>query len=115
MSDSYYVGQAATVGAHATAHDITFSQVLNQGCASIDLPQLEDELVVLRQELKKQANALEHDIAIAEVANAEIAAKSGDRDKAIDHLRKAGKWVLEVAASIGCEVAASAIRVALGI
>jgi hypothetical protein len=115
MSDSYYVGQAAAVGTHATAHDITFSQALSQGSTSIDLSQLEYELAVLRQELKKQANTPEHDIAIAEVANAEIAVKSGDRGKAIGHLRKAGKWVLGVATSIGCGVAASAIKAALGI
>lgn len=115
VSDSYFVGQAAAVGTHATAHDITFNQTLNQGGISIDLRKLEYELSILRQELRKQANTPEHDIAIAEVANAEIAAKSGDQSKAISHLRKAGKWVLAVATSIGCGVAASAIKAALGI
>jgi hypothetical protein len=115
MGDIYTAGQAAAFGPHAQAHDVTFNQVWNQMGATIDLPQLENELGVLRQALKEQASEPEHDIAIAEVASAEIAAKNGDGSKVIEHLRKAGKWVHDIAIAIGCELAASVIVKALGI
>jgi hypothetical protein len=114
MGDIYTAGQAAAFGPHAQAHDVTFTQVWNQISATIDLPQLENELGALRQALKKQASLPEHDIAIAEVASAEIAAKNRDGNKVIEHLRKAGKWVRQVAIDTSCELAASVITKALG-
>lgn len=115
MSDTYTAGQAAAFGPHAQAHNVTFKQVWNQIGATVDLPQLENELGILRQALKKQASAPEHDIAIAEVANAEIAAKNGDGSQVMEHLCKAGKWVLTIAKDLGCEVAASVIAKAIGL
>lgn len=115
MGDTYIAGQAAAFGPGAQAHNVTFNQVWNQISATIDLPQLENELGVLRQALKSRATGPEHDIAIAEIANAEIAAKSRAGDKVIEHLRKAGGWVLQVAKDVGCEVAASVIAKATGL
>lgn len=114
MGDNYTTGQAGAVGPNAHAHDMTVNQVWNQMSATVDLPRLQEELSTLRQALKDQASEPEHDIAIAEVANAEIAAKEGDGGRVLEHLRKAGQWVLSVATDIGAILAANVITKALG-
>jgi hypothetical protein len=114
MGDNYTTGQAGAVGPRAHAHDMTFNQVWNQLSTTVDLPKLKEELSALRQALKGAASEPEHDIAIAEVANAEIAAKEGDGGRVLEHLRKAGQWVLAVATNIGATLAANVITKALG-
>lgn len=114
--DQYNItGQTGAVGPNAHAHDITFNQAWNQLSGTMDLPSLKGELDLLRQALKREATDPEHDIAIAQVANAEIAAKEGDGAKMLEHLRKTGQWVLSVATKIGVTVAATAINHALGL
>ena len=56
-----------------------------------------------------------HYVAVGEVAAAEQAAQSGDQPAALDHLKKAGKWALEVATKIGSEVASAALKASLGL
>jgi hypothetical protein len=50
-----------------------------------------------------------------QVAQAEISATANDGPAAIKHLRAAGKWALDVATSIGTELAAAAIKAAMGL
>jgi hypothetical protein len=115
MGDKYVAGQAGAMGPNAHAHDITFNQMWNQLGGGIDLSELASELETLRATLKDQATAPDHDLAVGEVAAAEIAAKGGDGPKALEHLKKAGGWALGVATAIGTTVAAAAIKVALGV
>jgi hypothetical protein len=114
MRDSYVADQAGVMGPESHAESMTLNQTWAQQDPAIDLRALEDELRTLREALRSMASTPEHDIAIAAVANAEIAARSGDGDKALTCLRNAGKWVLEVATNIGTAVASAAITAAIG-
>jgi hypothetical protein len=48
-------------------------------------------------------------------AMAEKAATEGDGPKALQYLKAAGKWAQEAATKIGVEVAAAAIKSAMGV
>ena len=115
MGDSYTVGQAGAVGPHASAHHMSFQQTWNQQMGDVDLPALRSELNALRAAMKEKATDPEHDIAVAEVASAEVAAAKGDGPKVLEHLAKAGKWALGVATAIGTAVAGAAIKSAIGV
>jgi len=115
MGDKYVTGQAGAVGPNSHAHDMTFSQIWNQVEGTIDLPRLANELGLLRQEMKKEAIEPEQDVAVGAIAAAEQAAKSGNGPKALEFLKSAGKWALDVAEKIGVGVATAAIKSTLGI
>ncbi|WP_322751959.1 MULTISPECIES: hypothetical protein [unclassified Frankia] len=114
MGDNYTVGQAGAVGPNAHGHDNTFSQAWTQGSKEIDLPSLKRELSALRSEMKARATEPEHDVAVAEIAQAEVAASKGDGQTVMTHLAHAGKWALGIASAIGAALAASAIGSAIG-
>ena len=116
MGDKYITsGQVGAVGPGAHARELHFSQVWNQSASEIDIMALHEQLSHLREALRSEAKTPEQDIAVAAVANAELAAKNGDGPKAMEWLSKAGKWTFDVAAKIGVGVAAAALKVALGI
>jgi hypothetical protein len=116
MSDSYTTGQAGAVGPHSSARDISFNQVWNQVGSAIDLPGLAQELAKVRSEMRRTAEGgPEQDLALAEVAKAEISAKSDDGPTVMQHLRKAGMWALDAARSVGAELAATVIAKAMGL
>jgi len=116
MRDKYEVGQAGAVGPNSSAQNMTFNQIWNQVSSETDLPTLAQQLAAVRLEMKRVAgDEPEQDISVAEIAQAEICAKSDDGPGVMQHLRKAGSWALEVATSIGTAVAASAIKSAIGI
>jgi hypothetical protein len=112
MGDTYQVGQAGAVGAGATASGNTFNQILQQGGRGDELA---DELRLLREAMRGQATEAEHDIAVAELAQAETAVRGNDSDAARSHLARAGEWALARANEIGTAVAAAAIKAALGL
>ena len=116
MRDKYTTGQAGAVGPHSSAHDISFNQVWNQVESTIDLPTLADELERVRIEMRRVAGGNpEQDLSVAQIAQAEISAKSGNGPSVIEHLRNAGKWALDVAKSVGAELAVAAIKSATGL
>ena len=83
--------------------------------AGTDMKQLAEELAVLRASLKQQAVTPEHDIAVAEIAKAEVAAAAEKPEEARSALKKAGTWAFGVATSIGVAFAAGAIKAATGL
>jgi len=91
------------------------SQVWNTQAENIPLAKLAEELALLRDELKKRAVDSDHDIAIGEVAQAQQAASNKEGTGALEHLKRAGHWVLDVAKDIGVGVATTAIKAALGL
>lgn len=92
------------------------TQSWGQFAETVDLKQLSTELEQLRTELRSRTDSNpDHDIAIAEIAQAEKAAAKGDKASLRDHLARAGKWCLSVAKEIGTLVAAAAIVAALAI
>ncbi len=115
MGDTYSAGQVGAQGPGALAIGQHFQQIWNQGSAGIDLDELASELGRLREKARSAGgNTPEQDVAVAELAQAEMAARDGDGPKALSHLSRAGKWALGLATSIGVPVAARAIQTALG-
>lgn len=94
-------------GARATSTHI------NQSSPQLDLPKLAAELQQLRNALRQRAKEREHDAAIVAVGDAEQAAEDGDGQTALEYLKKAGKWALDVAKEIGVSVASEALKTAL--
>jgi hypothetical protein len=72
-------------------------------------------LAILRAELLKEAKEPEHYTTIGTIASAETAAEKGDGPKALECLKAAGKWTLDVASKIGVSVATEAIKKSMGI
>jgi hypothetical protein len=109
-------GVSVGVGRKAVGVVNELHQVWNElGDGEIDLLVLAADLSTVRAQMRAEASSPENDIAIAEVAQAEIAAKADDGPGALEHLRRAGKWTLDVATRAGAGVAATAAAVALGI
>lgn len=109
MGDSYNnSGQVGAMGKNASASNNTFQQLANN--QNLDIESLKKELEALRNCLKSEANAPEHDISIGEIASAQTALASGNEPKAIQHLKSASKWTLDTATKIGTNVAAAAIK-----
>jgi hypothetical protein len=76
----------------------------------LDIEALAEELGRLRVALREHGSEPEHDLALGEVAAAEKAAKEGDSDGALRHLKQAGQWALGVATEIGVPVATAALK-----
>jgi hypothetical protein len=116
IGDTYNInGQVGAVGPKASAHHINFNKLWEEFSSKIDLPELADELSQLRKELKEKATNDGHYQEIAEIAEAEIAAKEGKGPKVLEHLKNAGKWTLSVAEKIGTSLATSALKSVLGL
>ncbi|MBX3419167.1 MAG: hypothetical protein KF851_16295 [Pirellulaceae bacterium] len=114
MGDKYETGQAGAVGPHAIAHGNTFNQLWIQNAGDIDLHKLAADLESLVGAMKERASEPEHQIAIGNVEAARQCAENGDGAKALEYLKAAGKWTLNVARDIGVGVAAAAISLTFG-
>lgn len=113
MRDQYNVNQAGAVGPMSTAENISFTQAWAD--SAVNLLALKEELGRLRTAMRKEANEPSHDLAVAEIASAELAANTGDGPRALEHLAKAGRWALDIAVAIGAALAAEMIKNAAGI
>ena len=115
MNDYYQVGQAGAVGPNAMAIGQNFSQVWSKQAGEIDLNLLAQELHKVRDMARTSASGTpDQDVALGELANAEMAAEQGDGPKALSHLARAGQWALRIASEIGVPVAVKAIEAAIG-
>ena len=114
MGDKYEAGQAGAMGPGAHAHDMTFQQIWQQSSSEIDLPTLATQLSQLRAAMSEERESAEHDISIGQVAAAEQAASKGDGPKALEYLKNAGKWALDIASKIGVELATATLKTAFG-
>jgi hypothetical protein len=94
---------------------MNFNQVWNQLSSEVDTMRLSEELTQLRLAMKKEAETLEHDTAVGEIAAAETAAKENNGPKILEHLKKAGKWAFNVAENIGTTVATEALKKSMGL
>ncbi|MFJ4099829.1 tetratricopeptide repeat protein [Amycolatopsis japonica] len=106
--------QVGAVGDKAKVVDSTFVKTGDKGDSG-EIGALFEELGVLRKAMKEAATDPEHDLAVAEVAKAELAAKEGDRATAIQSLKKAGKWAFAVASTVGASLVASVLKGELGL
>jgi hypothetical protein len=102
-------GQAAAVGSHAGSEASIFIHASSLDIANIDLDQLAEQLGIVRSAMKNQRGlslTVEQDDEIGQVAGAQIAARKGDREGVIAHLKKVGRWTLDVAKETGAEIVA---------
>lgn len=79
----------------------------------MDLAALADQLVRLRDAMKAAAVSSDELRSTAEIADAEKAARSGNKEGFWLRLKAAGKWALEIAEKIGVNVIADVIKKAL--
>jgi hypothetical protein len=114
MGDTYHAGQAGAMGPNAKAENISFVQILRDAIGQTSLADLASELAQLRSAMLPAAVDAQQDTVVAEVAQAEDAAKKGDASGVLMHLRNAGQWALEMATKIGASVAAKAIEKSMG-
>jgi hypothetical protein len=113
--DHYEIGQAGSVGPGAHAENMTFNQIWNKSESEIDVRKLARELTELRAALSREASEPDQFVALGEIAAAEKAAQSGDGPSALQHLKRAGAWVWDIATKVGTGVAIAAAKDALGI
>jgi hypothetical protein len=109
MGDTYNVNQAGAVGPGAKASNTTFN---NQRIISIGV--LTEELERLLIAAKAQAGPSQEP-SVKALSEATEIARSGDLNGALEKLKTAGAWALEIATKIGTSVAAEAINKALGL
>ena len=107
-------GNVGAMGDNSRSDNNTFVQM--GGATSVDLPELAKQLAQVRAEMKRKANPEDptQDAAIGAIAQAEVAAKSGNKSKTLECLKGAGKWTLDVAKSITAELVKDAIEGKLG-
>jgi hypothetical protein len=115
MRDQINQGKGIVItGDNAHVHDINFSEVWNQQGHNINLPELANQLTILREAMVAEAKQPAHYSAVADVNSAEEEAKKGNGPKALEYLSKAGQWALEVASKIAVPIASEAIKKSLG-
>jgi len=112
--DTYTVNQAGAVGPHSKAENTNFIGNAGEVLSDVDLRVLVTELASLRERMLPEAKDAARLHSLTALAEAEEAAKSGDKSALLSKLKAAGDWALDVATKIGVTVAAKAIEVAIG-
>lgn len=107
-------GHAGAIGPQSTG-TIKFQQQWNAIHHQVDLPVLTNELEQLRKHLQQSASSSADFQQLGLLADAEQHAKKKDGSKVLDVLSKVGKGTLDVATTIGTEVAAKVIAKAMGL
>ncbi|MGB7207728.1 MAG: hypothetical protein WBD27_03620 [Pyrinomonadaceae bacterium] len=108
--DTITAQNSVGVGKGFQMQDVEVSQNITQTNEGFDMPALAQELEKLRIALLREASEPEEIVMASEVAHAEKAAKEGDESKTLEHLKKAGDWVLDIAAKIGVPLAIEAMK-----
>jgi len=106
--------QAAPGCGDAPGQDIGSLKTWSELSRDVDFARLADELDQLKQELKKTAQSPDQYRFLAEVAEAEAAARAQDGLKVVEHLRMAGQWAFDAAQEVGVDAAADLIKKAIG-
>jgi hypothetical protein len=111
----HYTGNimGASVRDHAQFNTKNVVRKNNIELSKVDLQELAKQLSLLRRAMRAQANDPEQDIALGAIANAEAAARDGNRDETFKYLSRAGKWAFDIASEIGVNVVVDAIRTSL--
>ncbi|WP_456621984.1 hypothetical protein [Bradyrhizobium sp. P5_C12] len=117
MSDApKYQNIGGNVGAMGDGARSDNNTLVVQAASAIDLGKLAVELGQVRAAMKKQGDPdnPSQDEEIGTIAQAEKAAKSGDKSKALEILKGAGTWTLEVAKSVAAGLVKDAIEGKIG-
>lgn len=89
--------------------NMTFINTWNMMKDSIDTDFLKKELQMLLEELPRRAKEDNHYEKIAEVSQALYELNKANGPGMLQHLKKAGKWVLDIALETGKDIAAKVI------
>jgi hypothetical protein len=111
------VGNAGTVvvGHGNTLKDFQVVQSSAVLDVEFDLEILAKELPHLRAKMRQLATTLEEDATIGALADAEKAARDGDKARARERLNAAGKWALEMAKDVGTPVLVALLKSVIGL
>jgi len=103
-------GNVGAMGDNARSDSNVFVQ--SNPAVEVDLAELTKQLAAVRAEMRKIADPddAQHDAEIGAIAQAQIAAQSGDKSKALEFLKGAGKWTLDVAKSVAAGLVKDAIE-----
>lgn len=116
MSNSKFEQTIQTGGQGIQAEKIdkvTYSE--GKGGKEIDLKTLSAELEKLSAEMSKEAKDMNQRRSAGAIAEAEGAAKEGDKKTTFEYLKKAGSWAFEFAEKLGLELAKDTIKSLIGI
>ena len=100
---------------HGNAEHFTQNQNTGSMIAHLDMPTLAGELARLRAAAQNKASSSDELRSVADLAEAEEAAKKGDRNTTVQKLAKIGKWIFDLAKEIGASIAAKLIGEQIGI
>jgi hypothetical protein len=105
-------GQAGAFGENAHAENF----VQETASGPVDAQQLADQLAAVRKAMKEQVKPddPDQDAEIGVVSQAHAAAKAGQTSKALDFLKAAGNWTVDVAKSVAAKLVEDAIKGKLG-
>ena len=115
---SKYEIKGGNIGAVGDQAHADHSTQVYKGGGVLDESQLvvlSRELERLRTEASKRAKTPEQSTIVAQLEEAEGAAKSGDRNKTLEKLKAGGAWILEIAKEIGTNVVAKLIESQIGV
>lgn len=114
--DSFEVSQSqvGSMGSGSPKQVNKFTQQ-NQQEENIDTATLAEQLGVLREALKAEADTPEQDLEVAAIALAEIEARKGNANVALKSLKSVTSWTLGVAEKIGVALTVAYIKQELGL
>lgn len=115
MGDNFHI-QGSTIGSvgrNSVSGEVIVNQPPAQAGHALDPQVLTAQLAELRRMMRAESVDAAHDVSVGHVAAAEAAVSAGQHARALEHLKAAGKWALDVATKIGTAVAADAIKNAL--
>lgn len=111
VGDTYnFFAPVGAAGPRAKAEGNTFNQQQFHVAQLFDVAQLAVELAELREALIAPSDDPSRCADIEAVAQAEIAAKTGDGNAAFRHLQSVGRWVLETARGLSVEIVVKALE-----
>lgn len=114
MGDKNQANQVVSMGRNATFSNNTFNQIAKTLESEINLEKLADDLALLRTEMQKSPQSAEESVEAGAIAEAELEAKNGNYEKALEALSKTGKWSISVGEKIGVGLAIAAIKASCG-
>lgn len=121
MGDSHqFHAPVHVTGALGSSNDVTVGPVQQHHTTTTtgggtDLRALADELASLREVLAAGPRTERERASIEQVRLAEEAARTGDEQGVRGHLAAAGRWALEVAETVGVQLAIAALRTSVGV
>lgn len=113
QGDTYNIGGNAKIGAvgrNASVDYADFREIWTRIGDTINLQMLAADLSKLLPELRNRAADSTHDESVVAVGQALQAAEEKNGPKALEYLKKSGKWALNVATEIGVTVAAEVMK-----